>query len=83
MNKRLSEADAEKVCISMFDESDPAQHTMKILFGSGIYFEFRGRLDHNALEVDHIGQGVFEEGHLYAGKQFISIRVVNDKTNKK
>ena len=78
----MSEADAQRVCISTFDESDPEQHTIKVLFGCGIYFGFRGRGEHHAIEKDHIGEGTFEEGHRFGGMPFVSVRVMNDKTNK-
>ena len=81
-NNRLSEEDAEKVCISSFDESDPRQHTMKILFGCGSHFGFRGRLEHHALEREHIGKGTFEKDHLYGGMPYVSVQVMNDKTNR-
>ena len=63
--KRLSEEETEKVCISSFDESDFRQHTMKILFGCGSHFGFRGRLNHHSLETEHIGKGTFEKDHLF------------------
>ena len=78
----MSETDAQKVCISAFDEEDPKQHTMKILFGCGIYFGFRGRLEHHALEKAHIGVGTFEKGHRFENLQYVGVRVINDKTNR-
>jgi hypothetical protein len=78
----LSETDAQKVCISAFDEDDPKQHTMKILFGCGVYFGFRGRLEHHALEKAHIGVGTFEKGHRFEDMQYVGVRVINDKTNR-
>ena len=78
----MSEADAQKVYISTFDEIDPEQHTIKVLFGCGIYFGFRGRAEHHAIEKDHIGEGIFEEGHRFGGMPFVSVRVMNDKTNR-
>jgi hypothetical protein len=78
----LSETDAQKVCISAFDEDDPKQHTMKILFGCGVYFGFRGRLEHHALEKAHIGVGTFEKGYRFEDMQYVGVRVIDDKTNR-
>jgi hypothetical protein len=39
-NVHLSAADAEKIDLSRFDESNPLQHMMKILFGCKIYCMF-------------------------------------------
>ena len=79
---RLSESDADKVCISAFDESDPRQHTMKILFGCGLYFGFRGRSEHQNLEKEHIGTGIFQKDHAYGGLPYVGVKVMNDKTNR-
>ena len=78
----MSESDADKVCISSFDESDPEQHTQKIMFGCGVQLGFRGKMEHQNLEVSHIKQGTFGKGHPYEGHNFVSISVMNDKTNK-
>ena len=81
---RLSECDADKVCISSFDESDPEQHTDKIMFGCGVQLGLRGNMEHQNLEVSHIKQGKFGKGrpYVYEGHNYVSINVMNDKTNK-
>ena len=70
------------MCISVFDESDPKQHTMKVLFGCGLYFGFRGRMEHHDLLKRNIGTGIFEEGHQFSGMKYVAVRMMNDKTNK-
>jgi hypothetical protein len=34
--------DAEKIDLSKFNEDDPNQHMMKVMFGCGVYCMFRG-----------------------------------------
>ena len=42
-NRRLNENDAKKVKdLSVFDENDPEQHIMKLLFGLGCVIGCRG-----------------------------------------
>ena len=55
---------------------------MKILFGCGLYFGFRGRSEHQDLEKEHIGTGTFQKDHAYGGLPYVSVRVMNDKTNR-
>ena len=56
-NRRLAHPDRIKVKLSMFDESDPCQHQMKILFGCGAKFGFRGSKEHVFLELRHVRKG--------------------------
>ena len=78
---RLSREDSDKVCLSTFDEADPLQHIMKVLFGFGIYCGPRGRMEHTKMRVSHIQTGTFEKGHKYEGKTFMGIRSMIDKKN--
>jgi hypothetical protein len=41
-NVHLSAEDAEKIDLSKFNEDDPNQHMMKVMFGCGVYCMFRG-----------------------------------------
>ena len=75
----MAKVDSDKLCLSSFDESDPIQHIMKILFGFGIYFGFRGRMEHAKMHVSHIQTGVFEKGHQFEGKRFVGVRTLLDK----
>ena len=69
-NRRLAHPDRIKVKLSMFDESDPRQHQMKILFGCGAKFGFRGSKEHVFLELRHVRKGEFEVGHLLEGMTY-------------
>ena len=53
--RRLCEVDVEKVrMLSEFDEADPRQHIMKILFGCGALFGFRGHKEHAELLLSNV-----------------------------
>jgi hypothetical protein len=83
-NVHLSAADAEKIDLSRFDESDPLQHMMKILFGCGIYCMFRGK-EHASFAVSQIKFGhypcTFEHAGL-AGHPNVSIDNICDKSHR-
>ena len=66
----------------MFDESDPRQHQMKILFGCGAKLGFCGSGEHTYLELMHIRKGVFEEGHPLAGRTYYGFGGFKHKTKK-
>ena len=66
--------------MDVFDENDPDQHQMKILFGFGLYFAFRGSTEHSNLRQEQIYQGTFEPGHEFEGKKYIGVRDMVDKT---
>ena len=77
----MDEASVEKIDLSKFDESDPRQHMMKILFGCGIYFGFRGNSEHVFLEVSNFTHGEFPQRHLFYGYTFFGIDGLLDKTH--
>ena len=71
-----------KVKLSSFDESDPRQHQMKILFGCGAKFGFRGSKEHVFLELRHVRKGEFEIGHPLEGMTYYGFGGFEDKTHK-
>jgi hypothetical protein len=81
-NVHLSASDAEKIDLSKFDESDPYQHMMKILFGCGVYCMFRGK-EHAAFNISQVKFGNYPRSFEYpnlAGHPFVSIDNLLDKT---
>jgi hypothetical protein len=62
----LSAADAEKIDLSRFDESDLLQHMMKILFGCRIYCMFCGK-EHASFAVSQIKFRHYPCTFKYAG----------------
>ena len=81
-NRRLLHGDREKVKLSSFNEDDPRQHQMKILFGCGAKFGFRGSQEHVFLELRHVRKGTFEEGHPMEGMTYYGFGGFEDKTHK-
>ena len=81
-DNRLSHCDQDKPCLSVLDESSPKQHQMKILFGLGIYFGFRGMTEHVNMLVSDITIVYFEEKHDYRGKQYVTVKFMVDKKQK-
>ena len=81
-NRRLVHGDRIKVKLSMFDESDPRQHQMKILFGCGAKFGFHGSKEHVFLELRHVRKGEFEVGHPMEGMTYYGFGGFEDKTHK-
>ena len=83
---RLSAEDAEKVVLSKFDEADPYQHMMKVMFGCGIYAAFRGSTEHVLFSPLHLSIGTYPsnfESRPLAGLQYITINSFQaDKSNK-
>ena len=69
-NRRLLYGDRKKVKLSSFNEDDPREHQMKILFGCGAKFGFRGSQEHVFLELRHVRKGEFEEGHPMEGMEY-------------
>ena len=57
--KRIREEDRSLLDISVFDENDPRQHQMKMLFGMGLVFGLQGSSEHTNLEVRNITHGDF------------------------
>lgn len=78
----MSASDAEKIDLSKFDESDPYQHMMKILFGCGVFCMFRGK-EHAAFNRNQVKFGNYPRSFEYpnlAGHPFVSIDNLLDKT---
>ena len=80
--KRLDEAQQELIDLSKFDEKDPRQHQMKILFGCGIYYGFRGSNEHVFLEIANITHMTFFSKHPFAGCDWYEVERLQDKTHK-
>ena len=55
---------------------------MKVAFGSGIQFGFRGNSEHTFLETHCITQGFFPSRHPFAGYEYIGISDIQDKNIK-
>ena len=81
-SRRLSLNDRKKISLAMFDESDARQHQMKILFGCGAKWGFRGQKEHWKLEVMDVIKGEFPEGHPYQGTEYYGLSGFEDKTKK-
>ena len=69
-NRRLMHEDWKKDMLSSFDESHPRQYQMKILFGCGAKFGFRGSQEHVFLELSHVRKGEYEPGHPMEGHTY-------------
>ena len=81
-SRRLDEKSQAKIDLSRFDESDPRQHQMKILFGCGVYFGFRGQNEHVFLETSNITHGSFSSDHPFNGHDWFGVENIQDKTHK-
>ena len=81
-SKRLDEREKEKIDLSCFDEKDARQHQMKLLFGCGIYFGFRGKDEHVFLETNNITHGTFPSNHPFSGHEWYGVENITDKTHK-
>ena len=55
---------------------------MKILFGCGTKFGFRGSKEHVFLELRHVRKGEFEAGHPMEGMRYYGFGRFKDKTHK-
>ena len=80
INRRLTLNNRRKISLAMFDENDPEQHLMKVLFGCGAMFGFRGSAEHTYLELGHIRKGVFPAGHPWEGKTYYGFGGFQSKT---
>ena len=80
--RRLTLMDRKKIDLSVFDENDPRQHYMKILFGCGAEFGFRGSAEHVFLELHHIQRGTFPPGHPWEGHEYVGFGGFSHKTKK-
>ena len=81
-NKRLDQSEQEMIDLSKFNESDARQHQMKLLFGCGIYFGFRGSTEHVTLEVSNMTHGSFPSTHPFSGCDWYGVEGLQDKTHK-
>ena len=83
---RLSASEAEKIKLETFDENDPWQHMMKVMFGCGIYAAFRGCSEHASFSPHMITKGRYPdnfEAKELAGLEYVQItNFVNDKSHK-
>ena len=81
-NRRLNENDAKKVKdLSVFDENDPEQHVMKLLFGLGCVIGCRGG-EYTNFEVSQLSKGEFPSDHEWRGHSWFSINGMTDKSHK-
>ena len=55
---------------------------MKLLFGCGIHFGFRGSKEHVFLETSNMTHGTFASGHPFAGCDWYGVEGLLDKTHK-
>ena len=72
----------DMIDLSVFDENDTTQHMMKMLFGCGSVFGFRGSEEHTYLQVNNFEKGVFPRSHPFAGFIHYSVNDLQDKTHK-
>ena len=77
----LKEEVQELIDLSKFDENDPVQHQIKILFGCGKDYGFRGNSEHTFLEVMNVVHGKFPTRHPYSGYDYYGFEGLIDKTN--
>jgi hypothetical protein len=83
-NTHLSAEDAERIDLSIFDEADPWQHMMKIMFGCGIYCMFRSK-EHAFFNVNQVKFGHYPRTYEYpglAGQPYVSINNLTDKSHR-
>ncbi len=82
----LSSAEVEKVKeLSKFNEDDPIQHMVKVMFGCGLYAGFRGNAEHTHFNMSMLHFGEYPKNHadpMLAGRKYVSISNFEDKTNK-
>jgi hypothetical protein len=83
---RLSAAEGEKIKLEIFDESDPWEHMIKVLFGCGMYTAFRGCSEHVLFSPSNVTRGVYPDNYEcqeLAGIHYVEItNFVNDKSYK-
>ena len=73
--------DINKIDLTIFDENDPEEHMIKLLFICGIFFGFRGSEEHVKMECRRLTSGVFPVGHKWAGYTWYGIDFIIDKSN--
>ncbi len=80
----LSAADAERIDLARFDEQDPWQHMMKMMFGCGTLCMFRSK-EHAFFMVHQVKFGhyphLFEHPGL-AGHPYVTIDNLTDKSHQ-
>ena len=81
-SRRLTQHDVASMNFSKFDENDPVQHQIKLLFLMGIKFGLRGSTEPTKLEVRNITHGPFSPGHVFDGHLFYGLDGLIDKTHK-
>ena len=65
---KLTEENVNKIDLSVFDESIPEQHQMKMLMISGCFLGLRGSSEHIYLATRHILRGENDIGYKLAEK---------------
>ena len=55
---------------------------MKLLFGCGIHFGFRGSNEHVNLETSNMTHGSFPSEHPFSGCDWYGVEGLQDKTHK-
>ena len=76
--KRANEEKRDFIDISKFNENDPCQHQMKMLFRMGIYVGLHGNAEHTNLEIWNIMHRVFLHGHPYVGYEYFGFNGLVD-----
>ena len=81
-NRRLNEKDTMRVKdLSAFDENDPEQHCIKLLYGLGRVIGCRGG-EYTNFSISQIDHGEFPEDHDWHGYSWFAINGMTDKTHK-
>ena len=65
---KLTEENVNKIDLSVFDESIPEQHQMKMLMISGCFLGLRGSSEHTYLATRHSLRGENDIGYKLAEK---------------
>ena len=78
----MERSESVKVDISIFDESDPQEHQMKLLYGCGCNFGLRGNDEHTSLEVWNIVHGYFDSLHPCVGYEYYWMDSLPGKRHK-
>ena len=74
-----------KIKLSRFDEDNPLQHMMKVLFGCGLMAGFRGCTEHTFFTREQVEFGTYGKNHLpeeLRGINYVAITHMQDKTKK-
>ena len=68
--------------MTVFDEDILADHQKKCMLICGKDIGFRGKSEHARLKVAQIAEVKFPEQHRYAGKSWVGIKELADKSHK-